>query len=329
MNLAAEGFSSSTTSGWNTACWDRSPDAAATFVLLHEGLGCVALWRDFPEKLAAATGLGVFAYSRAGYGRSVHGRPAPPARLHDARGARRAAARARRDRLSARRADRPQRRRLDRGDLCRRLRRRFPPCRAGAHRAAFLRRGVRHRRDCAGKGALRNGRLPRQACALARRSRQRVLQLERPLARSRIRDMGHHGRVSRQSPSPSSSSRAKTINTARCVRSRSRRTFAAARSRRRSFPAYATFPIARPPRKPWQRSSILPADWIYDERSPVRSICPGNMPSRASPPGLRRRPRLEGHTAAMRSGWPGASPSDDARLGRVCIGRKLSITSPL
>jgi pimeloyl-ACP methyl ester carboxylesterase len=38
--------------------------------MLHEGLGCVALWRDFPARLAAATGWGVFAYSRAGYGRS-------------------------------------------------------------------------------------------------------------------------------------------------------------------------------------------------------------------------------------------------------------------
>jgi len=39
-------------------------------VLLHEGLGCVALWKDFPEQLAAATGAGVLVYSRAGYGRS-------------------------------------------------------------------------------------------------------------------------------------------------------------------------------------------------------------------------------------------------------------------
>jgi pimeloyl-ACP methyl ester carboxylesterase len=46
------------------------PDQAPTIVMLHEGLGCVALWRDFPEALAAATGHGVFAYSRAGYGRS-------------------------------------------------------------------------------------------------------------------------------------------------------------------------------------------------------------------------------------------------------------------
>jgi pimeloyl-ACP methyl ester carboxylesterase len=46
------------------------PDQAPTIVMLHEGLGCVALWRDFPQKLATATGHGVFAYSRAGYGGS-------------------------------------------------------------------------------------------------------------------------------------------------------------------------------------------------------------------------------------------------------------------
>ena len=46
------------------------PDKAPTIVMLHEGLGCVALWRDFPQRLAAATGHGVFVYSRAGYGRS-------------------------------------------------------------------------------------------------------------------------------------------------------------------------------------------------------------------------------------------------------------------
>jgi pimeloyl-ACP methyl ester carboxylesterase len=46
------------------------PDTAPTVVLLHEGLGSVAVWNSFPEALAAATGAGVFAYSRAGYGRS-------------------------------------------------------------------------------------------------------------------------------------------------------------------------------------------------------------------------------------------------------------------
>ena len=39
-------------------------------VLLHEGLGCVALWRSFPQALARATGCAVFAYSRLGYGQS-------------------------------------------------------------------------------------------------------------------------------------------------------------------------------------------------------------------------------------------------------------------
>ncbi|MGJ8615411.1 MAG: alpha/beta fold hydrolase [Sulfitobacter sp.] len=52
------------------ACWGPPPFDALTIVLLHEGLGSVALWRDFPERLAAATGLGVVAYSRAGYGKS-------------------------------------------------------------------------------------------------------------------------------------------------------------------------------------------------------------------------------------------------------------------
>lgn len=43
---------------------------APTLVLLHEGLGCVGLWKDFPERLARAAGLDVFLWSRAGFGRS-------------------------------------------------------------------------------------------------------------------------------------------------------------------------------------------------------------------------------------------------------------------
>src|SRR3954453_20713959 len=46
------------------------PERAPTIVMLHEGLGCVGLWGDFPEKLQQATGCGVFVYSRSGYGRS-------------------------------------------------------------------------------------------------------------------------------------------------------------------------------------------------------------------------------------------------------------------
>jgi pimeloyl-ACP methyl ester carboxylesterase len=48
-----------------------------TLVMLHEGLGSVAMWRDFPQKLAAATACSVFVYSRAGYGASE---PLPPGR---------------------------------------------------------------------------------------------------------------------------------------------------------------------------------------------------------------------------------------------------------
>ncbi|MEW6106492.1 MAG: alpha/beta hydrolase [Bacillota bacterium] len=47
-----------------------APEDAPTLVFLHEGLGCVAMWRDFPAKLAAATGCGALVYSRLGYGRS-------------------------------------------------------------------------------------------------------------------------------------------------------------------------------------------------------------------------------------------------------------------
>ncbi len=52
------------------ACWGPSPSNAPTLVMLHEGLGSVGLWRDWPAKLADALGMGVLAYSRAGYGRS-------------------------------------------------------------------------------------------------------------------------------------------------------------------------------------------------------------------------------------------------------------------
>ncbi|WP_121068312.1 alpha/beta fold hydrolase [Chachezhania antarctica] len=53
------------------ACFGREPgDAAPTIVLLHEGLGSAALWRDFPARLADRAGCGVFVYSRQGYGQS-------------------------------------------------------------------------------------------------------------------------------------------------------------------------------------------------------------------------------------------------------------------
>jgi pimeloyl-ACP methyl ester carboxylesterase len=45
-------------------------DARAAIVFLHEGLGSVAMWRDWPARLCAATGRAGIVYSRRGYGRS-------------------------------------------------------------------------------------------------------------------------------------------------------------------------------------------------------------------------------------------------------------------
>jgi pimeloyl-ACP methyl ester carboxylesterase len=67
------------------AVWHgRSPDRTPTLVLLHEGLGCVAMWKDYPEKLAARTGFGVLVYSRRGYGQSgPRPLPWPASYMHD------------------------------------------------------------------------------------------------------------------------------------------------------------------------------------------------------------------------------------------------------
>lgn len=50
----------------------RFPGAAdrPTLVFLHEGLGCIDMWRDFPARLSHATGCPALVYSRCGYGRS-------------------------------------------------------------------------------------------------------------------------------------------------------------------------------------------------------------------------------------------------------------------
>lgn len=54
-----------------------------TLVLLHEGLGSIGLWRDFPQALAERTGLAVLAWSRYGYGKSeVLDGPRRPDYLH-------------------------------------------------------------------------------------------------------------------------------------------------------------------------------------------------------------------------------------------------------
>src|ERR1700757_1318822 len=52
---------------------------AADLVFLHEGLGSVALWRDFPARVAARCRRRAIAYSRRGYGKStpLEGKRAP------------------------------------------------------------------------------------------------------------------------------------------------------------------------------------------------------------------------------------------------------------
>lgn len=49
---------------------DGAPGRDDTLVFLHEGLGSVAGWRDYPARIAAATGWRVLVFSRQGYGQS-------------------------------------------------------------------------------------------------------------------------------------------------------------------------------------------------------------------------------------------------------------------
>lgn len=44
--------------------------ARPTLVFLHEALGCIELWRDFPQALASATGCDALLYDRRGSGKS-------------------------------------------------------------------------------------------------------------------------------------------------------------------------------------------------------------------------------------------------------------------
>lgn len=49
---------------------DGTDRDAPTLIFLHEGLGSVDLWKDFPQAVGQATGCPVMVYSRAGYGQS-------------------------------------------------------------------------------------------------------------------------------------------------------------------------------------------------------------------------------------------------------------------
>ncbi len=58
----------------------REKSAAPLLVFLHEGLGSVAMWKDFPQALCAAVGCRGLVYSRPGYGRST---PRAPEEIWD------------------------------------------------------------------------------------------------------------------------------------------------------------------------------------------------------------------------------------------------------
>src|SRR5580693_8265910 len=49
---------------------EPAAECGIDLVMLHEGLGSVSLWKEFPEQLAQATGCRTLVYSRHGYGRS-------------------------------------------------------------------------------------------------------------------------------------------------------------------------------------------------------------------------------------------------------------------
>ncbi|WXL24192.1 alpha/beta hydrolase [Ectopseudomonas mendocina] len=64
--------------------WTPSSEQGAPIILLHDSLGCVTLWRDFPEQLAAATERRVIAYDRLGFGQSdVRGGEMPTTFVQD------------------------------------------------------------------------------------------------------------------------------------------------------------------------------------------------------------------------------------------------------
>ncbi|MEM7256281.1 MAG: alpha/beta hydrolase [Pseudomonadota bacterium] len=70
LPLSGDGFIEAGGLQLEYQCFGPPQSASLTLVLLHEGLGCVAMWRDFPARLAQHTGGGVLVYSRAGYGGS-------------------------------------------------------------------------------------------------------------------------------------------------------------------------------------------------------------------------------------------------------------------
>ena len=122
------------------------PDAAPTIVMLHEGLGSVTTWGEFPREARRAHRRRRVRLFARRLRQVVHHHAAASARLHAARGDRGAAETARRDRIPARHPARPQRRRDHRGVL-RRQRAGSSRARADPDGAALLHGGEQHRGD--------------------------------------------------------------------------------------------------------------------------------------------------------------------------------------
>ncbi len=66
------------------ARWIEGAADRPVILMLHEGLGSVSLWRDFPDQVAQRTGSPVLVWSRAGYGKSDSiNLPRPLTYMHD------------------------------------------------------------------------------------------------------------------------------------------------------------------------------------------------------------------------------------------------------
>ena len=219
------------------------PSEAPCIVMLHEGLGSVGLWGEFPQRLAEATGAGVFLYSRAGYGQSSPAKlPRPVSFMHHE--ARDVLPRVL-DKIGFRRgllfghSDGASIAAIYAGSRSGSSRARADP-----HGATLLHGGHGDCRDRAGAGGLRDGRFARQARALARGCGQRLSRLER----HRLNPEFLRGTSPRTLPTSacrSSSCRARTTNTARCGSWSWPRRNAIARWRWRCCPAPGTPRTAR------------------------------------------------------------------------------------
>ena len=62
---------------WTKCIYQDKPEEVPTIVFLHDALGSIAQWKDYPEKLGNITGLNVMIYDRFGHGRSDP-EPHPP-----------------------------------------------------------------------------------------------------------------------------------------------------------------------------------------------------------------------------------------------------------